>query len=289
MPGFGEGGAHPSRRASSRTRSCGCSTRSARGPAARRGRSSTSTSTSSRRAASRVAQALEPFDLLWLEVDVFDPGALAHVRHVAPMPICSGENLYDEPRLPAVPRGRRDGRRLGRRHLERLPPGEEDRRPRRDVRGQLRAAQLLLATSRRSSPRSGARRSRTSRILEVDVDDVPWRDELVTAVRRSRKASCDPGRTGWGVDVREDVLREHPWPRVRRLGRRPRRDAAAAVLSLDARPPIARRRSVSRSDLAPARCVRAVAGRVPARASCERRRWRLRCFRRSPSLRSRSC
>ena len=42
----------------------------------------------------RVAKALEPFDLLWLEVDLFDPAALAHVRHVAPMPICSGENLY---------------------------------------------------------------------------------------------------------------------------------------------------------------------------------------------------
>ena len=32
--------------------------------------------------------------ILWLEVDLFDPGALAHVRHVAPMPVCSGENLY---------------------------------------------------------------------------------------------------------------------------------------------------------------------------------------------------
>ena len=48
-----------------------------------------------------------------------------------------------EPRLPSVPRRRRHGRRLGRRHLERLPPGEEDRRPRGDVRGELRAAQLL--------------------------------------------------------------------------------------------------------------------------------------------------
>ena len=42
----------------------------------------------------RVAKALDEFDLLWLEVDLFDPAALAHVRHVAPMPICSGENLY---------------------------------------------------------------------------------------------------------------------------------------------------------------------------------------------------
>ncbi len=28
----------------------------------------------------RVARALERFDLLWLEVDLFDPAALAHVR-----------------------------------------------------------------------------------------------------------------------------------------------------------------------------------------------------------------
>ena len=42
----------------------------------------------------RVAKALDELDLLWLEVDLFDPAALAHVRHVAPMPICSGENLY---------------------------------------------------------------------------------------------------------------------------------------------------------------------------------------------------
>ena len=42
----------------------------------------------------RVARALELFDLLWLEVDLYDPAALAHVRHVAPMPVCSGENLY---------------------------------------------------------------------------------------------------------------------------------------------------------------------------------------------------
>ena len=92
MPGFGEGGGTrtPAR---SRTRSCGSSRRSPRAPVAPRGRSSTSTSTSSRRAARRRA-ALEPFDLLWLEVDLFDPAALAHVRHGAPMPICSGENLY---------------------------------------------------------------------------------------------------------------------------------------------------------------------------------------------------
>src|SRR5205823_1129683 len=53
-----------------------------------------------------------------------------------------GEPLHQS-RLPAVPRGGRGRRRVGRRDLERLPPVEEDRRPRRDLRGQLRTAQLL--------------------------------------------------------------------------------------------------------------------------------------------------
>ena len=109
----------------------------------------------------RVAKALEPFDLLWLEVDLFDAGrARARPARRADADLLGREPLR-QPRLQAVPRGGRNGRRVGGRHLERLPPGEEDRRPRGDLRGQLRAAQLLLATSRRSSPRSGARRSRT--------------------------------------------------------------------------------------------------------------------------------
>ena len=42
----------------------------------------------------RVARALEPFDLAWLEVDSYDAAALAHARRRSPMPLCSGENLY---------------------------------------------------------------------------------------------------------------------------------------------------------------------------------------------------
>jgi L-alanine-DL-glutamate epimerase-like enolase superfamily enzyme len=51
------------------------------------------------------------------------------------------------------------------------------------------------------------------RILEVDVDDVPWREELTTAVPEiaDGKLTVPPG-PGWGADVNESVLREHPWP-----------------------------------------------------------------------------
>src|SRR5205085_6808028 len=42
----------------------------------------------------RVAHALADDNLLWLEVDAFDPTSLAAVRVASEIPICSGENLY---------------------------------------------------------------------------------------------------------------------------------------------------------------------------------------------------
>ena len=53
-----------------------------------------------------------------------------------------------------------------------------------------------------------------ARILEVDVDDVPWREELTTAVPEIRGGELAiPTGPGWGADIDEDVLRAHPWPR----------------------------------------------------------------------------
>ena len=52
------------------------------------------------------------------------------------------------------------------------------------------------------------------RILEVDVDDVPWKDELVTNVPQIENGQLAiPAGPGWGVELNEDVLRAHPWPR----------------------------------------------------------------------------
>ncbi len=50
-----------------------------------------------------------------------------------------------------------------------------------------------------------------ARILEFDVDDVPWRDELVTALPEIGRGEIRvPAGPGWGADVVEDVLRAHP-------------------------------------------------------------------------------
>jgi L-alanine-DL-glutamate epimerase-like enolase superfamily enzyme len=49
------------------------------------------------------------------------------------------------------------------------------------------------------------------RMLEVDVDDVPWREELTTAVPEIGAGELVvPSGPGWGCDVREDILRAYP-------------------------------------------------------------------------------
>jgi L-alanine-DL-glutamate epimerase-like enolase superfamily enzyme len=160
----------------------------------------------------RVARALEPFDLLWLEVDMFDPGALAHVRHVAPMPICSGENLYGSRGFrPFLEAGGMDiasvdviwnGFHQSKKIADLAETFEVNCAPHNYY---SHLATFIAAQWCAVIP--------NARILEFDVDDVPWRDELVTALPEIAGGELRiPSGPGWGVEVREDVLRAHPWP-----------------------------------------------------------------------------
>src|SRR5581483_11542282 len=45
-------------------------------------------------AAKRICRALEPLDMMWVEIDLYDPHALREVRAATSIPICTGENLY---------------------------------------------------------------------------------------------------------------------------------------------------------------------------------------------------
>ena len=54
------------------------------------------------------------------------------------------------------------------------------------------------------------------RIMEIEVDDVAWKDDLVT----SRPEIIDgymtvPTGPGWGTDLNEEVARSHPWEKGR--------------------------------------------------------------------------
>ncbi len=158
-----------------------------------------------------VAKALEPFDLLWLEVDLFDAAALAVVRGRAPMPVCSGENLYGvrefRPFLEAAA--------LDVASVDVIWNGFHQAK---------KIADLAETFEVNCAPHNYYSHLATfigaqwcaaipnARILEFDVDDVPWRDELVTAVPEIEGGELRiPTRPGWGVEVVEGVLQEHPW------------------------------------------------------------------------------
>jgi L-alanine-DL-glutamate epimerase-like enolase superfamily enzyme len=162
-------------------------------------------------AARRIAAALERHDLAWLEIDCFDPEALAFLRSATSLPICSGENLYGV-------RGFRpflDAQALDVASVDVIWNGFAQSK---------KIADLAETHEVNCAPHNYYSHLATfisaqwcaaipnARILEVDVDDVPWKDEL-TAVPTLEQGEVEiPTAAGWGTDVDEDVLAAHPWP-----------------------------------------------------------------------------
>lgn len=49
------------------------------------------------------------------------------------------------------------------------------------------------------------------RVMELDVDDVPWRDELVTRPAVIQGGHLEvPTGPGWGAEIDESAVRRHP-------------------------------------------------------------------------------
>jgi L-alanine-DL-glutamate epimerase-like enolase superfamily enzyme len=50
------------------------------------------------------------------------------------------------------------------------------------------------------------------RIMEIEVEDVPWKDELVTVQPEIVAGQMKtPTGLGWGTEVNEEVARAYPW------------------------------------------------------------------------------
>lgn len=159
----------------------------------------------------RIAKVLEPFDLLWLEIDMYNPAAIRQIKDSTSTKLCTGENLY---------------------YMREFIPYFE-----------LRAADVFmvdiawngLSQSKKIGDLAEAYQLNVTphnfyshlasfiaasfcavlpniRIMEIDVDDVPWREELVTVqpeiVDGHMKTPAGPG---WGTELVEEVARAHPW------------------------------------------------------------------------------
>jgi L-alanine-DL-glutamate epimerase-like enolase superfamily enzyme len=157
----------------------------------------------------KIARALEPFNLTWLEIDTHDPGALALVRRSSRTPIGSLESIHG---------------------LNEYRPFLEQRAV--DVAiidvhwnglwESARIATLADAYDTDVAPHNyeGHLASMVSahfcaavpnfRIMEIEVDDVPWKDELVThvpVIENGELVLSD--RPGWGTEVNEKAVQKY--------------------------------------------------------------------------------
>jgi L-alanine-DL-glutamate epimerase-like enolase superfamily enzyme len=158
----------------------------------------------------RMARAMEPFDLLWVEIDTRDPRALHHVRRGTRIPVASGECLF--------------GRREYRPFLERsaLDVAIVDT-PWNGVAESAKIAAMADAYEVNVAPHNFYGHLATMmnahwsavvpnfRIMEIDPDMIPWQDELVTVRPDVRDGHLHlPTGPGWGTEIDEAAVRAHP-------------------------------------------------------------------------------
>ena len=155
----------------------------------------------------RIAKVLEQFDLLWLELDMYDPEAVLQIKQSTSTRICTGENLfYMREYLPYfqlhaadvfmvdVPwNGFSQSKKIG--DLAQVYQLNVAPHNYYSHLGSFMAASLCAVLP-------------NVRIMETDVDDVPLKDELVTNVPEIVDGYMTvPTGLGWGTDLNEEVVR----------------------------------------------------------------------------------
>ncbi len=159
----------------------------------------------------RIAKTLEPFDLLWLEIDLYNHEAIRQIKDSTNTKICTGENLYymreyipyfecraADVFMVDVPwNGFSQSKKIG------------------DL---AEVYQLNIAPHNYYSHLSSFISASLSgvlpnvRICETDVDDVPWKDDLVTEVPEVTNGRMKvPSGVGWGTEVNEEAVKAHKW------------------------------------------------------------------------------
>lgn len=159
----------------------------------------------------RVARAVAPFDLTWLELDSHDARALGDIRRAAPCPIASCESLYGRGGLrPFLEAGAVDIAIVDvawNGYLEAVK-----------MAGLAEAYGVNVATHNYGGGVLGdvmsahfAAAIPNLRIAEFDVDDVPWKRDFLSAplVVENGEIAVPQG-PGWGVSVNEEALKKRP-------------------------------------------------------------------------------
>jgi L-alanine-DL-glutamate epimerase-like enolase superfamily enzyme len=162
-------------------------------------------------AVQRIAKVLEQFDMLWLEVDMYSPTALLQIKESTDTKICTGENLYYmRDYLPYFELHAAD--------IFMIDVPWNGFSQSKKIGDLAEVYELNVAPHNYYSHLSSYHSASLCavlpniRIMEIDIDDVPWKDDLITNVPEIIDGYMTvPTAPGWGGDVNEDVAREHAW------------------------------------------------------------------------------
>ncbi len=159
----------------------------------------------------RVARALEPYNLFWIEHDNEDPEALAQLKASTSTPLCSGEQHFSmREYLPYFELHAMDtvkvdvqwqGYGVAKKVADLAETYELNIAPHNPA-SELASFQSVHLCASVSNVR----------IMESDPEGVPWRFELFT----ERPEVIDsymtvPTTPGWGCDLNEDALKKYAW------------------------------------------------------------------------------
>ena len=161
----------------------------------------------------RIAKAVEPFNLLWLEMDMFEPKALSLIRQSTTTPIGSLETIL--------------GRRNLKPYLENyavdvaiIDPQWNGLVESVKMAAMADAYEVNVASHNFNGPLANVMSAHfcaaipNFRIMEFDVDEVPWKPKLLTNPYVIENGELLlPTGSGWGTVINEAVVRAHP-PRM---------------------------------------------------------------------------
>ena len=158
----------------------------------------------------QVVRALDDLGLTWFEIDLFDPSSLRIIRDSVRTPIASCESLYGlrgfkpyfeqyamDVAIIDVPwNGIWQGHKIAA-----MAEAYEINIAPHNFYGHL--SNLMSAHLCVTVP--------NFRIMEIDIDDVPWKDEILTQIPEIKDGQLKlPSGPGWGTDLNEEVIRAHP-------------------------------------------------------------------------------
>jgi L-alanine-DL-glutamate epimerase-like enolase superfamily enzyme len=158
-----------------------------------------------------IGKALEPFDLMWLEIDSNDPAALLQLKESVRIPICSGGLLCTSKAFnPFLENRSMD--------VVMVEVGGCGFTESRKIAAMADAHEMLITPYNALSHLSTFINAQLCasvpnvKIMGMDIDGAPWKDEIVTEVPNIKDGYLQLSRKpGIGVELNEKEIAKHPW------------------------------------------------------------------------------